>query len=340
MNPALFGTRNLVGLSVLVLLLLTRAPWAQDKKKAAAGDDLREKLEQRFADTVEVRLDQPYAGNTNPRQMLDLFLPKKRADSKPLPVIVFIHGGGWSGGDRRAYALPAAAMASSGKYVTLSVGYRLSAEAQWPSQIHDCKAAVRWVRGHARELNIDPDRIGATGGSAGGHLSTLLGLTGGVKELEGDIGEFTSLGSSVCCVVNMCGPSDLTTPLMQGDAALVDDPAVAGLIGGSLKNKLDTARAASPLTYVSSKAAPIMTIHGTKDLRVNFTNAERLDAALKQSGASSLLIPVTDAGHGIPVGPELLGRVQKFWEMHLRGVKAEISTEPIPAAPAPAAPKK
>src|SRR6185312_14632673 len=116
----------------------------------------------------------------------------------------------------KVYAWPAAMIATSGKYVTASVGYRLSAETKWASQIHDCKAAIRWLRGHAKELNIDPDHIGVTGASAGGHLSTLLGLTGGVKELEGTIGENTDQSSRVTCVVNVCGPSDMTTPLMQG----------------------------------------------------------------------------------------------------------------------------
>src|SRR6185369_12987441 len=96
--------------------------------------------------------------------------------------------------------------------------------------------------------------------------------------------------SRVTCVVNFCGPTDMIAPLMQGDAAKTDDPAVKGLIGGPIQEKLDVAKAASPLTYVTSKAVPIMTVHGTKDMRVNYTNAEKLDAAMKTSGASTLLI--------------------------------------------------
>src|SRR5262249_18280669 len=150
------------------------------------------------------------------------------------------------------------------------------------------------------ELNINPDKIGATGSSAGGHLVTLLALTGNVKELEGNLGEFTSLSSRVTCSVNFCGPSNLAAPLMQGEAAKKPDPAVSGLIGGAPEEKPEVAKAASPLTYVKSDAAPIMTVHGTNDLRVNFNHAENLDAALKKVGATSLLIPVTGAGHGIP----------------------------------------
>lgn len=313
-------------LPLLLAAFVASTAMAQEKAK---GPPLREELEKRFGEKVEIRLDQPYAGTTNTFQMLDLYLPKQRADSKPLPVVVYIHGGGWVGGSRTGYANQAAALAATGNYAAVSVGYRLSKEAKWPAQIHDCKAAVRWVRGHAKELNLDPDRIGATGASAGGHLVALLGLTGGVKELEGSLGEFTTLSSRVTCVVNVCGPTDMATVLIPG--ATTDDPAVSGLLGGPVKDHLDLAKAASPLTYVTASAVPIMTIHGTKDMRVNFTNAEKLDAALKRAGTTSLLIPVTDAGHGVPFGPELNGRVQQFWAMYLRGMKSDIATTPIQA---------
>lgn len=342
-------------LSLLLAALFATGAVAQEKPKAPSlREDLEKRfgekveirhgtgantapkaaiLEKRFGDKVDIRLNQPYAGTTNTFQMLDLYLPKQRADNQPLPVVVHIHGGGWSGGSRAGYASGAAGLAAMGKYAAVSVGYRLSGEAKWPAQIHDCKAAIRWIRGHAKEFNLDPDRIGATGGSAGGHLVTLLGLTAGVKELEGNLGEFTALGSGVTCVVNVCGPTDMTTVLIPG--ATTDDPAVSGLLGGPVRDRLDLAKQSSPLTYVTASAVPIMTIHGTKDMRVNFTNAAKLDAALKKVGTISLLIPVTDAGHGVTFGPELDGRVQQFWAMYLRGVKSDISLTPIQAPPAP-----
>lgn len=306
-------------------MLGSLSPLATAQERQSPVDLVR----QRFADRVDARFDVPYAGNENPRQQLDLFLPKERADERPLPLVVFIHGGGWSGGDRKGYVVQAATLAATGKYAVASVGYRLSAEAKWPAQIHDCKAAVRWLRGHCGELKLDPERFGATGGSAGGHLVTLLGLTAGNADLEGEIGEYDAESSRVTCVVNFCGPSDLTTPLMRGEAALRDDPAVAGLVGSPLKDHVEVAKAASPLTYVTREAAPIMTVHGTKDQRVDFSNGERLDAALREAGATSLLVPVVDAGHGIPVGPELAGRIQSFWDKYLRGADVEIATTPI-----------
>lgn len=292
----------------------------------------------RVPDSVELKADLPYAGNDNPWQAVDLFLPKIRTTDKPLPVVVYIHGGGWVNGSRRGGGM-AAAFAASGNYAGVSVGYRLSGEAKWPAQIHDCKAAIRWIRGHAKEYNLDPEHIGVTGSSAGGHLVSLLGLTEGVKELEGALGEFTNLSSKVTCVVNVCGPQDMASPLMQGGAALVDDPAVSGLLGGSLKDKAAEAKACSPLTYVHPGAPPFLTLHGTKDMRVNFSNAARLQEALTKVGSPTILIPITDGGHGFN-SPEASKRVQQFFDMHLRGIKSEISSEPTADVPRTAAAKK
>jgi acetyl esterase/lipase len=292
----------------------------------------------RVPDSVELKADIPYAGNTNERQMVDLYLPKHRATDKPLPVIVFIHGGGWVNGSRKGAGMAAGA-AASGNYAGVSVGYRLSGEVKWPAQIHDCKAAIRWIKGHAKEYNLDPERIGVTGTSAGGHLVSLLGLSDGVKEVDGSIGDFTNLSTRVACVVNICGPQDMAAPLMQGEAATKDDPAVSGLLGGTLAEKAPEAKAASPLTYVHKGAPPFMTVHGTKDMRVNFNNATKLHEALTKAGNSPILIPVADGGHGFN-SPEANKRIQQFFDMHLRGIKAEISSEPAPDVPRPQPAKK
>ena len=320
-------------LAVALSLVTTTAIFAEEKPAAKPAAP----QPSRVPDSVELKANLPYAGNDNPRQMVDLYLPKKRATDKPLPVVVYIHGGGWSGGTRAGGGM-AAGFAASGNYAGVSVGYRLSGEVKWPAQIHDCKAAIRWIRGHAKEYNLDPDRIGVTGTSAGDHLVSLLGLIDSVKDLEGSIGEFTSLSSKVTCVANYCGPTDMASPLMQGDAALKDDPAVAGLLGGSLKDKAAEAKAASPLTFIHAGAPPFLTAHGTKDMRVNFTNATKLHDALTKSGNSSILLAMTDAGHGFG-SPELNKRVQQFFDMHLRGIQSEISSEPIPL-PVPASANK
>jgi acetyl esterase/lipase len=330
-------------LALALSLITTTALFAEEKSasapaaQSAANPAKPAPHPPKVPESVELKADLPYAGNTNPRQMVDLYLPKNRASDKPLPVVVYIHGGGWMNGSRKN-AGPAVAFATSGNYAGVSVGYRLSQEAKWPAQIHDCKAAIRWIRGHAKEYNLDPDRIGVTGTSAGGHLVSLLGLTAGVKELEGSIGEFTGLSSAVTCVANFCGPQDMASPLMQGEAALKDDPAVSGLLGGSIKEKAAEAKAASPLTYVHAGAPPFLTAHGTKDMRVNFNNATRLHEALTKAGDSSILLAMTDAGHGFG-SPELDRRLRQFFDMHLRGIKSEISSQPIPIPASPAAKK-
>ena len=323
-------------LRILALTFLAAITAFADEKSALAPAP--KPAPPRIPYTVELKVNLPYAGNTNPRQALDLYLPKTRANDQPLPVVVYIHGGGWSGGSR-AGGGPALVFAASGNYAGISVGYRLSAEVKWPAQIHDCKAAIRWIRGHAKEYNLDPDHIGVTGTSAGGHLVCLLGLTEGVKELEGSIGEFTSLSSRVTCVANYCGPTDMASPLRQGEAALKDDPAVAGLLGGPIAEKAAEAKASSPLTYVGAGKPPFLTAHGTKDMRVNFTNATKLHDALTKAGNSSILLAMTDAGHGFG-SPELNHRVQQFFDMHLRGIQSEISSEPIPLPAPPAAVQK
>jgi len=275
---------------------------------------------------VDVKRDQPYAGTDNPRQKLDIYLPTKRATGKPLPVVVFIHGGGWRGGDKASGAGRVAPYVASGEYAGVSVGYRLSAEAKFPAQIHDCKAAIRWIRANAQQYNLDPDRIGVWGSSAGGHLVSLLGTSGGAKELEGDLGPNTSVSSRVACVVNYFGPENfITMAEKQNEHAAT---AVAGLLGGPAKEKPDVAKAASPVTYVTSDDPPFLTAHGTDDPTVPFGQATEIDAALKKAGVSSLLIEVTGAAHGFN-SAVVEDRVKQFFAIHLRGVKSEIATTPV-----------
>jgi acetyl esterase/lipase len=284
---------------------------------------------------VDARLDQPYADNANPKQRVDVYLPKKRNGDKPLPVVAFIHGGGWVNGDRMGYASASIQLARTGDYVAVAVGYRLTNEARWPEQIYDCKAAIRWIRAHAKELNIDPDRIGVTGSSAGGHLSSLLGTSGGVKELEGGLGPFTGMSSRVRCVANLCGPEDLTKALMfdKERNPIVKDDAVIGLLGGTYEEKHAEAVAASPMTHVSKDDPPFITFHGDADQRVAFENARAIHAALQKAGVSSLLVPITGGGHGSVGHPEAAKRAKAFFDLHLRGVPSEIDATPIPALP-------
>lgn len=284
---------------------------------------------------VELRLDLPYAGNANPKQMVDVYLPKKRNTDKPLPVVAFIHGGGWINGDRIGYGAACIQMARTGNYAAVAVGYRLTNEAHWPEQIYDCKAAIRWIRGHAKELNLDPDRIGVWGSSAGGHLCSLLGTSGGIRELEGGLGSFSTFSSRVQCVVNQCGPEDFTKALMfdKEGKPVVRDDAVMGLLGGTYEDKHAEAVAASPLSYVTQDDPPFLTIHGTADRRVAYANAEAIHAALQKAKVPSLLLPITGGGHSSVGHPTALERGKQFTDKILRELETDIDVTPVAALP-------
>lgn len=316
--------------ALLALLIVTTAASSQEL-------DAKKQTLLNAAETsgVELRLDQPYADHENPKQAVDVYLPKKRNGTAPLPVIALIHGGGWINGDRLGYAAQAIQIARGGDYAAATVGYRLTDEARWPSQIHDCKAAIRWIRAHAKKLNLDSGRIAVWGSSAGGHLSSLMGTSGDVAELEGDLGPNDAFSSRVQCVVNLCGPEDFTQALMFDEKGkpIVDDAAVKGLLGGSYEEKPTEAIAASPVTHVSADDAPFITFQGTEDKRVAFLHAEAIHAALQKAGVTSLLVPITGGGHGSVNHPEVRVRGMQFVDQVLRGIDSTIDTTPIPALP-------
>lgn len=280
---------------------------------------------------MEALRDIPYAGTDNPRQKLDLYLPKERKTEKPLPVIVFIHGGGWRAGDKGNGASQVSRFVQSGQYAGVSVGYRLTDEAHWPAQIHDCKAAIRWIKAHAKEHHLDATKIGVWGTSAGGHLVSFLGTSGDVKSLEGSLGKHLDQDSRVACVVNFFGPENFLTMVRQPstiDRSHGKDYPEALLLGGPVQEKEAVAREASPVTHVSEGDAPFFTAHGTQDPLVPYAQAEEIHAALKKAGVPSLLQEMTNAAHGFR-SPLLDERVQQFFDLHLRGIPAEIVTSPI-----------
>lgn len=281
-------------------------------------------------DTIKARLDIPYAENENPRQQLDLYLPKKHSTDKPLPVIVFIHGGGWKAGDRKGGMRNVAPYVASGDYAGVSVGYRLTNEAQWPAQIHDCKAAIRWIRGNAKELNLDADHIAVWGSSAGGHLVSIVGTSGDVSALEGRLGKYTNLSSRVQAVVNYYGPENFLTMVEQPSTIdrTVQDYPESLLIGGRVQDMADAAKNASPVTYISKDDPPFLTAHGTKDPLVPFAQATELQTKLKAAGVASVLITMKDGGHGFG-STELDAVVHRFFDKTLRGIDAKITDQTI-----------
>ena len=211
---------------------------------------------------------------------LDLYCPEKV--SGPLPVIVWIHGGAWRRGGKRK--CPAVALVPDG-YAVASIDYRLSGTAPFPAQIEDCKAAVRWLRANAAKYNLDADRIGAWGMSAGGHLAALLGTSGGVPELEGS-GDNMQYSSRVQAVCDVAGPADLPALTNVGPKAMA---AIEALLGGPLEKDQAKALAASPMHYVSKDDPPFLIVHGEGDRVIPVEQSQRFYEELRKAGVNATL---------------------------------------------------
>ena len=242
-----------------------------------------------------------------------------------LPGIVYIHGGGWSGGARSAYGNDIQEAAKRG-YVAVTIEYRLTqpdksgkAKSPFPAQIEDCKCAVRWLRANAEKYHVDVNRIGATGGSAGGHLSLLVGVAGSVRRFDGTGGN-PDVSSQVQAVVNYFGPTDLAR--MYGYNQRVDR-LLNTLVGGTPQEQAEEYKAASPVTYVSKDVCPILTIHGTADKLVPVEQAVEFDAAMKKAGATSQLMILEGQGHGFmgPANRQAREATFAFFDKYLKPAK-------------------
>ena len=231
---------------------------------------------------------------SNPdNQHLQMNVARPKTGAGPFPAVVCIHGGGFRAGTREGYDKLCLTLARNG-YVAATVTYRLSPAYQFPAAVHDCKAAVRWLRAHAGAYQIDPTRIGATGGSAGGHLALFLGVTAGVKEFEGE-GNLDQ-SSAVQCVVSYSGPSDFTKSYGKS----VDAHEVLPLFfGGNLQQKPREHILGSPLYWITPRAAPTLCIHGTKDDYVGYEQATWMVDRLKAAAVPAELLPFEGAGHGL-----------------------------------------
>jgi acetyl esterase/lipase len=252
------------------------------------------------ADGVKADLNIPYVENGHHRQVLDLYVPDESSD-KPWPLVIWIHGGAWLGGSR---ANPPVMFLTHKGFAVASIDYRFSQDAIWPAQIFDCKAAVRFLRANAVKYNLDADHFGVGGDSAGGHLSAVLGTSGKVNELEGDLGN-PGVSSQVQAVLDLFGPTDLTQIAQQsGPNSLLkhdgpDSPA-SRLLGGLVQDKSDLARTANPLTYLDKKAPAFLIMHGDADRVVPWGQSAILAKALIDAGVEVNMKTIHGADHEGP----------------------------------------
>jgi acetyl esterase/lipase len=268
-----------VGFPVAVSLACAPALVAQDAAPPPPAD-------------VIVESDILYS-NVGGRLQMDVVRPLE--GEALFPAVVCIHGGGFRAGTRQRY-LPVAYHLAQHGYVAAVVSYRLSPMAQFPAPVEDVKAAVRFLRANAARFQIDPERIGAVGGSAGGHLALMLGLTGGVAEFEGP-GPHQDQSSRVQAVVNFYGPTDLTKSYEPGksvDAAQV----LPMFLGGDVEHNRPAHLRASPLHWVSPNDAPTLTIHGTNDNYVAYEHGVWLTERLEAAGVPAKLETIDGGGHG------------------------------------------
>lgn len=267
---------------------------------------------------IETLRDLVYATHQGTPLHLDLHRPTHV--SGPLPVIVWLPGGGW----RNCRKADGPSYPAEHGFVVASVNYRLAPGAIAPANLHDCKAAVRWLRANAKDYRLDPDRLGVWGISAGGHLATLMALTNATPEIEGSVG-VTHASSHVRSACGLCGPSDLTRiaqpELRKRFATLYD--VTAGYLGGPVESQTALARLVSPLHHVRGKRAgaipPMLLAHGDADPVVPIEESLILEDALRHAGADVAMHIVRGGPHNIlPAVPQ--GMVIDFFKRTLAPV--------------------
>jgi pectinesterase len=274
-------------------------------------------------DRLEEKLDVTYAHYGDRTLEMDIYRPQGVWGE--LPAIVCIHGGGWQKGSKINHRKVAQALANQG-FVTASIDYRLSGEAQFPAQIQDCKAAVRFLRANAKKYGINADKIGAIGHSAGGHLTALLATSAGVTELE-EQGGNQNFSSTIQAAVPMGGQTDF---LSQRTRDISSDEKRGSIwrqfLGGSLENKPDTYRLASPLVHLDKQDPPCWFITGEKD--DPSTRADDFRIRMKAFGIPTGLTVIKDAPHPFTVKQiwfdEMMEAAAPFFIKHLKAQNSKL----------------
>lgn len=260
---------------------------------------------------VRVEHDIAYLGEGR-QEKLDLYQPAKVEQGQRFPGVVIIHGGGFTGGTKRgAREQNIGTNLAKNGYVCISIDYLLATKDQpaWPQNLHDCKTAVRWLRANANKYHVDPDHIGVIGGSAGGHLALMVGLAGPEAGLDPKE-PYNQFSCQVQAVVDLYGPGDL---VIRGKDHV--------MFAGTLADKPELYRQASPVTHASKGDPPVLILHGTKDTSVPVEQSRLIVEALKKAGVEHELILVEDAPHSFHLEPkqkDLRPAVIGFFNKHLK----------------------
>ncbi|MEE2722891.1 MAG: alpha/beta hydrolase [Bacteroidota bacterium] len=245
--------------------------------------------------------DLNYAGDGKSYHTLDIYSPTSSNNKSPL--ILTIYGSAWKSNRSKASKYIKKSLIKpliDAGFAVASINHRSSTDALFPAQIHDVKAAIRFLRGNASEYKIDPSFVGVTGSSSGGHLAAMAGTTSHNKLMDGNIGSFLNYDSHVNAVVDWFGPTDFLLMDICGSKMVHDavNSPESKLIGGAIQENKEKARAANPINYISSKTPPFLIIHGMVDLTVPYCQSKVLKMALERANIESELISVRDGGHG------------------------------------------
>lgn len=267
-------------------------------------------------------------------ETLDLYLPANRPAGTRSPGIVFIHGGGWTGGSKsEGRSVEVCTTLAEAGYVCVSIDYRLTKHDRWPTNVYDCKNAVRFLRYSADKYGIDTSHIGVIGGSAGGHLALMVGMTDDVPALEPS-GPYPGVSDRVQAIVDMYGISDVRTRKnISPDGTPGEIAPLSNDVFGDKPDVTDADRAlASPVTHISASTPPVMILHGTRDTTVDRDQSITLDKLLKAQDVPHQFVLITGIGHTFtleqwnrkPLPFDLRSLVVHFFDQYLKPAKTTL----------------
>jgi acetyl esterase/lipase len=310
--PHAFFSACLIG--IVASTVAAQEPEKEINNRKQSENTQGVKSKSKLPEGAVVQRDIAYVANGHARQKLDIYLPK---EGNKLPLIINIHGGAFMGGDKNM-DVPVEYLAQG--CAVASINYRLSQHAIFPAQIEDCKAAVRWLRAHAAQYKLDPNRFAVWGCSAGGNLAALVGTTGETKQF--DVGENLDQSSAVQAVVDYFGPTDFLQMdehrLPGGQEHSPANSPESRLIGGALQENKDKVAKANPISYITKNTPPFLICHGDADPLVPHHQSELLAAALKKASVPVTFYTVKGAGHGNFHDPQVPEITQKFLTEQLK----------------------